>query len=47
MTTLVIKFKKREGDDATKYSTLYLNSKAETIINDNATLMMFLNQSIV
>ena len=31
---LVLEFKKIESDDATKYSTFYLSSKAETVIND-------------
>ena len=35
MTTLVIAFKKIESDDATKYSSFYSTSKAETIINEN------------
>ena len=34
VTTLVLEFKKIESDDATKYSTFYLSTKAETIIND-------------
>ena len=34
-STLVIEFKKFESDDATKYITLYSNSKAETIINES------------
>ena len=35
MTTLVLKFKKRESNDATKYSNFYSNSK--TIINESYT----------
>ena len=33
--TLVIEFKKTESNDATKHTTLYSNSKAETIINNS------------
>ena len=33
VTTLVLEFKKIENDDETKYTTIYSNSKAETIIN--------------
>ena len=33
VTTLVTEFKNIESDDATKYSTFYSKSKAETIIN--------------
>ena len=32
--TLVLKFKKTRNEDEAKYSTFYLNSKAETIIHD-------------
>ena len=35
VTTLVIEFKKRKSDDATKYTTFYSNSKAKTIIDEN------------
>ena len=35
MATLVIEIKKKESDDATKYTTFYYNSKAETMINEN------------
>ena len=35
VTTLALEFKKIETDDKTKYDTLYSNSKAETIINEN------------
>ena len=35
VTPLVIEFKKLESDDATKYTTLYSNSRAETIINES------------
>ena len=38
MTTLVMEFKKKkkiESDDATKYSTFYPTSKAETVINES------------
>ena len=34
MTTLVLEFKKIENDDETKFTTIYFNSKAETIINE-------------
>ena len=43
--TLVLEFKKIENDDKTKYSTFYLNSKAEILMK--VTLMMNLNQYIV
>ena len=43
--TLVLEFKKIENDDKTKYSTFYLNSKAEILMK--VTLMMNLNQHIV
>ena len=43
--TLVLEFKKLENDDKTKYSTFYLNSKAEILMK--VTLMMNLNQYIV
>ena len=33
--TLVLEFKKIESDDATKYSTFYSKSKAETVINES------------
>ena len=35
VTALALEFKKIETDDKTKYDTLYSNSKAETIINEN------------
>ena len=35
VTTLVIEFKKRKSDDATKYTTFHSNSKAKTIIDEN------------
>ena len=35
VTTLVLEFKKIQSDDKTLYSTLYLNSKTETIINES------------
>ena len=35
MTTLFLEFHEIENDDKTKYSTFYLNSKAETIINES------------
>ena len=35
VTTLVLVFKKIQNDDKTLYSTSYLNSKAETIINES------------
>ena len=35
VTTLVIEFKKRKSDGATKYTTFYSNSKAKTIIDEN------------
>ena len=41
VTPLVIEFKKLESDDATKYTTLYSNSRAETIINE-----MYFNHTI-
>ena len=40
-TILVLEFKKIEGDDETKYSTFYSNSKAETIINESDTNYVF------
>ena len=36
-TTLVLRFKKIESDDKTKYGTFYSNSKVETIINESDT----------
>ena len=33
--TSVLEFRKIESDDETKYSSLYLSSKAETVINDS------------
>ena len=33
--TLVLEFKKIQSDDKTLYGTFYLNSKAETIINES------------
>ena len=41
VTILVLAFKKIEGDDETKYSTFYSNSKAETIINESDTNYVF------
>ena len=41
VTILVLEFKKIEGDDETKYSTFYSNSKAETIINESDTNYVF------
>ena len=35
MATLVLEFKKIEKDNKTKYSTSYLNSKAEAILNES------------
>ena len=35
MKTLVLVFKNIESEDKTKYNTLYLNSKAEIIINES------------
>lgn len=35
LSTSVLEFKKTESDDGTKYNNFYLNSKAETIINEN------------
>ena len=35
VTTLVLKFRKIQGDDKTLYNTFYLNSSAETVINDS------------
>ena len=35
VTTLVLKFKKIESDDETKYSTFYSSTKADTIINES------------
>ena len=35
MTTLVLEFKKIKKDNKTKYSTSYLNSKAEAILNES------------
>ena len=35
VTPLVLEFTKIESDSSTKYSTFYLNSKAETIINES------------
>ena len=32
---LVLEFKKIENDNETKYSTFYLNSKAEKVISGN------------
>ena len=34
VTILVLELKKIKSDNATKYSTFYLNSKAETVINE-------------
>ena len=33
--TSVLEIRKIESDDETKYSSLYLSSKAETVINDS------------
>ena len=33
--TSVLEFRKIESDDETKYSSVYLSSKAETVINDS------------
>ena len=46
MTALALEFKKIQSYDKTLYRIFYLNSKAETIINE-VTLMMYLNQFIV
>ena len=35
VTTLILKFKKKESNDKTVYNTFYSNSKSETIINDS------------
>ena len=35
MTTLFFEFKKIENDDKTLYRTFYLNSKSETVVNEN------------
>ena len=35
MTALKIEFKKIENDDATKCTTFYSNSKAQTIVNES------------
>ena len=35
MTTLVLVFKKVESENKTKYDIFYLQSKAETIINES------------
>ena len=35
MTTLVLKFKKIESYDETKYNTFYSSSNVETIINES------------
>ena len=35
VTTSVLEFKKVKSHDKTKYSIFYLNSKAETIINES------------
>ena len=37
MTTLTIEFLKMESDDATKHTTFYSNSKAQTVINESHT----------
>ena len=42
LTTLVLEFKKIQSDGKTPYSTFYLNSKVETIINK--ILMMYKGQ---
>ena len=46
VTTLVLELKKIKNDDKTIYTNFYLNSKAETVINE-MTLMMYLSQSIL
>ena len=35
MTTLVLRYKKIEGENKRKFDTLYSHSKAEIIINEN------------
>ena len=35
LTSLVLEFEKVENDDKTIYNTFYLNSKAETVINES------------
>ena len=35
MTTLVLRFKKIEREDKTKYGNFYLSSKTEIIINES------------
>ena len=42
LTTLVLEFKKIQSDGRTPYSTFYLNSKVETIVNK--ILMMYKGQ---
>ena len=38
---LVLEFKKTQSDSRTLYSTIYLNSKAETIINESDIVDVF------
>ena len=50
VTTLFIEFKKIKSYDATKYITIYSNSKAETIINEsdiNDVFESILNQNYI
>ena len=35
LTTLVLEFRKIQGDDKTQYSTFYSHSKSETIVNES------------
>ena len=41
MNALVLEFKKIESDDKTLYSTFYLNSKAETAVNERGIADVF------
>ena len=50
VTTLFIEFKKIKSYDATKYITIYSNSKAETVINEsdiNDVFESILNQNYI
>ena len=46
VTTLVLEFSTIENDDETKYSTFYLNSKAETTVNESNTSIADIFESI-
>ena len=46
VATPVLKFKKIQSDDKALYNTFYLNSKAETILNENDIVDVFMQNSL-